>query len=704
VSDDSVGKDSGWAGNGLPAPGSCDDWPFVWASVIGAVTIFVGLSRWLAGVVGSPTVDASRFIPDVVEFLQPEPLEKARYLMGLLCIPTIPTALYVGLRSAWAEFGPVAVARLRAYAEDRTVLACRDVSVVAAGGSWLAWLAVNSDIPNACGLLVIAAASGMACWIGRATIGRILAAAGWVIVPGLLLLAWWDQLIGEEWFWLDFNIWHHVDILLGAVNQVAHGKTILVDTSSQYGILYPYIAAAAAAPFGVGVVSLAGFFATLGLVQIVLAYLAIARLPSVTGAWRTGFLAIYCGLAVPMLGGALFNLPDTVCLPSEPRGFTCAPIYYQYFPLRTFWPTVFIWFVPLALASRNRWMMPLGYVLAGVAFLWNADTGLLCLVAYAGACGYMALAAAGRRPLAACGAASAHAGAASATVALALAAYAAFAWLRSGSLPDFGRLLRFQEIFYAAGFFMLPLPTWELWQPIIAIYAVTVAWAMRRLVTGRATRRAAWMLFIALYGLGAFSYYQGRSMATFLPSSFPPAAILAMLWLHAAARRLPAPSQALLSNPRLRSRALVAATAGLFCMFGIVNLLRSLPMCLLYAVDFAGSGRAAESAQLAAAFAPELVGRPAVIFAEPSNYFHVHTGSWSALPFASPTEVFLRSQVVEAQQVLDRGGVPVILHPRGRPKWSRLLDLRAYRPVREYPGGFVLLRHASDRHTGIVKP
>lgn len=174
-------------------------------------------------------------------------------------------------------------------------------------------------------------------------------------------MAWWDQLIGEEWFWLDFNIWHHVDMLLRAVNQVAHGKTILVETSSQYGILYPYRVAAESAPFGVGVVSLAGFFATLGLVQIGLVYLARARLPSVTGAWRTGFLAIYCGLAVPMLGGALFNLPDTVCLPSESRGIF-APIYYHYFPLRTFWQTVFIWFVPLALIqqswrphSRRRW-------------------------------------------------------------------------------------------------------------------------------------------------------------------------------------------------------------------------------------------------------------------------------------------------------------------------------------------------------------
>jgi len=679
----------------LPAPGSPADWPFVVASLVGSLALYAAVARWLADIVGPPMVDVTRFLPEVVPFLQPEPLEKLRYLVALVCIPTLPPAIYLGLRSAWQEAGSGAVAQLKAFAADPAVCVCRDAAVASAVVSWLAWLGIQSEIPNAGLLLAVSAIGIAACWIGRPAVGRMLAAAGWVVAPALLLLAWWDQLLGEDWFWLDFNIWHHVDILLGAVNQVAHGKTILVDTSSQYGLLYPYVAAAALAPFGVGVVSLAVLFATLGLVQIMLACLAIARLPGMSGAWRVGFLVAYCGLAVPMLGGALFNLPDTICLPRDTHAFACVPVYYQYFPLRTFWPTFFIWFVPLTLASRSHWMMPAGYVLAGVAFLWNADTGLLCLVAYAGACGYLALASAGRRPAAAVLAAAAHAAAAALTVALALAAYAGFAWLRSGLLPDYRALFRFQEIFYTAGFFMLPMPMWELWQPIIGVYALTVAWAMRRLVTGRATRRAAWMLFIALYGLGAFSYYQGRSMASFLPSSFAPAMILSFLWLHEAARRLPAPSRGIWADPRLRSRTLVAATAGLFCMFGVVNLLRSLPMCLLYAVDVAGSGRAADTARLAAGFAPALAGRPAVILAEPSTYFHVHAGSWSALPFASPTEVFLRSQVAEAQRVLD-GGVPLVVHPRGRPEWARHLDLRGYRPVHDYPGGFVLLLPTAD--------
>ena len=680
----------------LPTPGSLADWPFVWASLLGGLAVYAGVVRWLADMVGPPTIDVARFLPEVVPFLQPEPLEKARYLAALVCAPTLPTVVYLGLRSAWNEAGQEAAARLRTFAADPVVQACRDAAMAFGVAIWLAWLGLKSEIPNAGLLLAISAVCIMAAWIGRQAVGRTLAAAGGFVVPALLFLAWWDQLLGEDWFWLDFNIWHHVDILLGAVNQVAHGRTILVDTSSQYGLLYPYVAATVLAPFGVGVVSLAAWFATLGLLQIVFAYLAIARLPAMTSAWRVAFLAAYCGLAVPMLGGALFNLPDSICLPRDSHAFTCVPVYYQYFPLRTIWPTFFIWFVPLALAARNRWMMPLGYGLSGLAFLWNADTGLLCLVAYAGASGYLALARVALRPVAAVASAAAHAAAAVCAVGLALTAYAGFAWVRSGSLPDYAALFRFQEIFYSAGFFMLPMPVWELWQPIVAIHALTVAWAMRRLVTGMATRRSAWMLFIALYGLGAFSYYQGRSMASFLPSSFPPATILAFLWLHDAARRLPAASQRVLTDSRARSRALVAATVGLFCMFGVVNLLRSLPMCLMYAVDFAGSGRAAETARLAAAFAPALAGQPAVILAEPSTYFHVHAGSWSALPVASPTEVFLRSQVAEAQRVLD-GGVPLLVHPRGRPEWARHLDLSGYRPVQDYPGGFVLLEPVASQ-------
>jgi len=689
----SADDDSRRASSFLSPPGSREDWPFVWASLAGAVALYAVVCRYLANVVGPPTVDAARFLPELVQFLQPEPLEKARYIAGLVCIPTVPTALYLGLRQAFSAAGPAA--RMIRCATDPVMLACRDTMLVAAVVIWLAWLAMHSEIPNSGILLIVAAAVGGACYACRQWSGRFLDAACWYVVPGLLLLAWWDQTLSEGWFILDLNIWHHVDILLGAVNQVAHGKTILVDTTSQYGIAYPYVAAAATAPFGVGVRSLSVFFATLGLVQIVLVYLAIAQVPSMTRAWRAFFLATYCGLAVPMLAGALFNLPDSICLPHDSHAFASVPVYYQYFPLRTFWPTAFVWFVPRSFRSRQPWMVPLGYALAGAAFLWNADTGLLCLAAYAVTCGYRAVSAAGRQPQAVLGAVAVHVGAAVTTGVATLAAYAALCWLRSGGLPDYGELFRFQEIFYAAGFFMLPLPAWELWQPIIVLYALTVAWAMRRLVTGRATQRSAWMLFIAVYGLGAFSYYQGRSMAAFLPSSFPPAAILAFLWLHDSVRRFTAPGRSLFADHRMRSQAFVAATAGLFCMFGIVNLLRSLPMCLIYALDFTGSGQAAEMSGLAAGFAPALTGREVVILAEPSSYFHARTASWSALPVASSTEVFLKSQVAEIQGLLDRGDVPVLLHLRMCPSWANHLDLTSFRPVREYPGGFVLLRHKS---------
>jgi hypothetical protein len=167
----------------LPAPGSPADWPFVVASLIGSLALYAAVARWLADVVGPPTVDVTRFLPEVVPFLQPEPLEKLRYLVALVCIPTLPTAIYLGLRSAWQEAGPEAVSQLRAFATDPAVLGRRDAAVAATVVAWLAWLGIKSEIPNAGLLLAVSAIGIAACWIGRPAVGRMLAAAGLDVSP-----------------------------------------------------------------------------------------------------------------------------------------------------------------------------------------------------------------------------------------------------------------------------------------------------------------------------------------------------------------------------------------------------------------------------------------------------------------------------------------------------------------------------------------
>ena len=121
---------------------------------------------------------------------------------------------------------------------------------------------------------------------------------------------------------------------------------------------------------------------------------------------------------------------------------------------------------------------------------------------------------------------------------LSVSGYALFAWVRSGRLPDLPAFWQYQEIYYAAGYFMLPMKRCELWQPIIFLYLVVVAGGVRRALQGTADAGTRWNLFIALYGLGVFSYYQGRSEVTCLAAVLYPAMILAVPAVGRSGRRM----------------------------------------------------------------------------------------------------------------------------------------------------------------------
>jgi hypothetical protein len=97
-----------------------------------------------------------------------------------------------------------------------------------------------------------------------ARVPRWLASA---VVLALAVLCLATQAVGDNWFFHRNDICHHIDIVLGAVNQVAHGRTVLVDVSSQHGLLYPYVIAALMALIGITMTGLTVVFACIVLLQ-----------------------------------------------------------------------------------------------------------------------------------------------------------------------------------------------------------------------------------------------------------------------------------------------------------------------------------------------------------------------------------------------------------------------------------------------------
>jgi hypothetical protein len=674
------------------------------------LAIAAALVRWTHPALG----DAAAFIPEFRRFVRPEPMERLLYLVGLISIPTLPTLFY-GLLTWCGRRLP----RLERCLANPCGLAVRDGLIVVVVLAWLIFLARGSEIPAAsyylAGACLLAVLASLACPTDAFGVRRLVAAfcpargaapvksgdksprsqRAWVVrlaAAGLILTAGGLLIREQSAIGGQFGATFHFDLLLGAVNQVMHGRTILVDATSQYGILYPYVAAAVVAPFGLSVTHLSLFFVGLSLCTLVLIYLSFAlKMGSGSPGTLVGLLATLAVLH-PVGGAVLFNLGPSA-------------LYYQYFPLRVICGVFFLWFSGVYFRRPSRRLMVLGYLAAAASLLWNADTGMVVLVAWTASLMVEAVCEVLQTALPSSGARrqsvgnalggvpdagslarivariAGHLSLAVLTVVLSVAGYALFAWIRSGRLPDATAYWKYQEIFYAAGYFMLPMKHIELWQPIILLYLVVVACGVRRALLGAADAATKWHLFVALYGLGIFSYYQGRSHVFCLVGVLYPAMILACLLSAdlAAAWRAAGYS---LKEPEARFAWMKLAGCWLLVGFGLIHFGRALPTAVAHLVR----GRPREARlcdeSLIGPLSRRLEGSAAVILSPVSNYLHVRTHSYSALPFSSPAEIILLAQAREARQALEgRKKVYLIDDSAEEGIWLRCVRPEGFREV-----------------------
>jgi hypothetical protein len=248
--------------------------------------------------------------------------------------------------------------------------------------------------------------------------------------------------------------------------------------------------------------------------------------------------------------------------------------------------------------------------------------------------------------------------------------------------------------------------------------------------------RVRWYFFIAIYGLGLFSYYQGRSHIRCLSAVVYPAMILAGFYLIDLVRYIPKrPPWTHFRDPEWRYAMIRLSACGLFVMVGFVHFVICLPSLMW---DMPSEGDVAEPSattecadldlrpyleevpklcmlnkhedqeQRAAVeragfdLRPYLENSPCIILSPFSNYLHLKTGSWSALPFGSPLEVMLVDQLQDVQKVLDRNDIRyVVMHvvPRSNAWLLKRLRFDGFHVVRGYGSRMVLLEKTQQRNT-----
>ncbi|MBB5753950.1 hypothetical protein [Prosthecomicrobium pneumaticum] len=343
--------------------------------------------------------------------------------------------------------------------------------------------------------------------------GAALAAAAFVAAMALQIGAW--RIVGEASV-APGAVWSiHWDAVAYAISQVAAGRTLLVDLPSQYG-LYPEIIGRIFRLIPFSVLGLSLIFALLQVIGLCAVFAVLLR--------ETRSLPFRLAFALALV---LVTFETVIKINGIPE------FYFQYWPLRFFWPALSVLAFHAYAARRSLGRAASVSLVAAIGTVWNADTGLMIVGAFGGfllvkwfvlRVGGPASSAPQRRHL--LQASALHLG----LLALVIGA-SALALLAGGGVPKWSWLGSYARIFYDLGLNMLPLPigVTNPWMSVLAAYLAAILVALAAWRRTPNARSADLLFFLGLLGWGLFVYYQGRSHILNLVTVCWPALMIAAI-------------------------------------------------------------------------------------------------------------------------------------------------------------------------------
>jgi hypothetical protein len=499
-------------------------WLAALPSALLAAAAIVLLAQPLGGLIFAPRGTA--FWPSSLYAVKPEPTEHAAYAIALLGPLLVAGAALLAARRA------PRTAMLRAV--QRLVWGAQ--ALLAAGIVACLWIEHTQALsapfspPIQYRAFFTLASLGAAALVAavlavvltrprtRARAGRLLgdtpARRLAAIAAAVLLLGLWmlsavnsertiaNVLVARS----DISIW------LDEAAAVLNGSAPLVGLHAQYAQLWPYASAAVMAVAGTSV----GVFAATMLAGTAAAMLAVlAVLQRVTRSWTAAVL-----LFAPFVATSFFMISGT------PENRFSPLQLYSLFPLRYAGPYLLAWLTVRHLDGvrprRSAWLFLAGGLVAinNVEFGFPALAGTFAAVLLARGLG-------SRR----------DAGRLVAQAAIgslgALVAVSALTLVVAGSLPHLGFALTFARIFGIEGFGMIPMRPFGFHLVMYATFAAAIATGAVRAGRGDARPLTGALVWSGVFGLGAGSYFVGRSHPDVLINLFSTWALALVLLLVA---------------------------------------------------------------------------------------------------------------------------------------------------------------------------
>jgi hypothetical protein len=287
---------------------------------------------------------------------------------------------------------------------------------------------------------------------------------------------------------------NHFDAVFYSVSQVLGGKTLLVDCISQYG-LYPHFLEPILRLVG-------GTILNFSILMSLLLGLCFF------GLWIV-FKQVVKNRMIAFLG--FLTVIYTVFQVKIFTGFFDP--YYQYFPIRLLFTYLMLFLI------TNYFIKPRAYLYYGMlfcaacGFLWNMDTGLVAFFSVVLALIYSELISGTNNRWRQVQKSLQHISKSIGMVVVVVSIYSLYAFIRSGHFPNFAEFALYQKLFYENGFAMIPMPPVHPWWIVVAIYLIGLLYSLSHIIhpLEKADFKAVIIFFVAILGIGVFSYYQGRS-------------------------------------------------------------------------------------------------------------------------------------------------------------------------------------------------
>ncbi len=657
-----------------------------WLAVIPCAVLVTALGLLLGPPLGEALLAprGAKFWPSVheVQAIRPEPVEHARYLIALLapvlvCAAVVATARSVRLSALWTG-------RL-VTASQATVLAALCTFLVAQrlhtyGPIFNGPLRrVYFTVPTlvvACVLtvaLVLALRHDGLCervggWLRetrRKRVAAIVIAVAFTLT-WLLTAVFFESSIGRSGFPVNVTLPFSIDEAYAVLN----GRTPLVDFHAQYGQLWPYVAAIAMSLFGASITTYTIAMASGTAVALIAMYALLRRVVRSS----LGALLLY----LPFVATGFF-------MAAGPPATRYGPVnLFTIFPIRYGGPYLLAWLTVRHLDGVRPHAVPVLFGAAGIVALNNPEFGIAAVGAT-----FAALLWAGGtlNPRAV----ARLSGRAVVGLLAAVALVSLLTLVRAGSLPQLSLLLEFANIDGIEGWTMAPMPTLGFHLALYVTFAAALAVATVRAVERRPeTLLTAMLAWAGIFGLGAGSYFAGRSHPEVLIDLFSSWSLAVVLLAVVVVRAVRA---------RPSRRPMLAELAVLFALGLCVCSLAQQPTPWSQIERLRDRGTQVATIYVRHRAADRFVaehtrpGERVLILHPVSHRVAYEHGLTNVLPWVSIESMPLVSQFDEAIEALDRAGGRKLFLWMGN-AWAELVDAL---PAR----GFRL--EAVDRGLGLME-